>query len=60
MLVGYARVSMEDQRPDLQLSALTAAGGDPSRIYTDKASGLRAIRPGLADALRALREGDVW
>lgn len=63
MLIGYARVSTEDQRLDLQLAALTAAGVDPTRIYTDKASGLRANRPGLADALRTLREGDtlvVW
>jgi len=59
VLIGYARVSTEDQRLDLQLSALTVAGVDPSRVYTDKASGLRANRPGLADALRALREGDV-
>jgi predicted site-specific integrase-resolvase len=41
VLIGYARVSTEDQRLDLQLAALAAAGVAPSRIYTDKASGLR-------------------
>lgn len=57
MLIGYARVSTTDQSLDLQRDALVAAGCDP--IYTDVASGSRDDRPGLQEALRALRSGDV-
>jgi DNA invertase Pin-like site-specific DNA recombinase len=61
MLVGYARVSTDDQSLDLQYDALTKAGCE--RIFDDKASGARDDRPGLADALPHLRQGDclvVW
>jgi DNA invertase Pin-like site-specific DNA recombinase len=61
MLVGYARVSTDDQSLDLQYDALTRAGCE--RIFDDKASGARDDRPGLADALSHLRQGDclvVW
>jgi DNA invertase Pin-like site-specific DNA recombinase len=63
MLIGYARVSTDDQTLDLQLDALKAVGCPPSRIYTDTASGAKTARPGLAKALEILREGDtlvVW
>lgn len=59
MLIGYARVSTDDQKLDLQMDALTRAGVDPTRIYTDRASGVRSDRRGLSEALRAAREGDV-
>ena len=59
MLVGYARVSTTDQKLDLQIDALKAAGVDPSNVYADKASGARDDRPGLAKALVALNAGDV-
>lgn len=60
LLIGYARVSTDDQELHLQLDALTAAGVDPRRIYSDKASGARgANRPGFAAALRACRSGDT-
>lgn len=61
MLIGYARVSREDQNLELQLEALNAAGCD--RIFSDKRSGAQKVRKGLEDALSHLRKGDtliVW
>jgi len=61
MLIGYARVSTQDQNLSLQLEALTQAGC--KRIFDDKLSGSRVNRPGLARALDILRDGDtlvVW
>jgi DNA invertase Pin-like site-specific DNA recombinase len=60
MLIGYARVSTDDQSLDLQLDALKKAGCKPERIYTDKLSGLKTKRPGLDEALGQLREGDIF
>src|SRR5688500_14791274 len=57
MLIGYARVSKDEQVLDLQLDALAAAGVE--RVFTDKQSGAKADRRGLAEALSHLREGDV-
>lgn len=61
MLIGYARVSTQDQNPELQRDALTKAGCQ--KIFEDKVSGTRAERPGLARALEMLRKDDtlvVW
>ena len=61
MLIGYARVSTEDQKLDLQRDALALVGCH--RVFEDRASGARADRPGLAAALSHLRRGDtlvVW
>ena len=61
MLIGYARVSTVDQDPSLQLDALRAAGCD--ELYEERASGARADRPVLAEAMKYAREGDtlvVW
>lgn len=61
MMIGYARVSTEDQNLDLQRDALAKAGAE--RVFEDKASGARDDRPGLADALSHVRKGDcliVW
>ena len=58
MRVGYGQVSITEQHLNLQRDALTQAGCD--RIYTDTASGAKAERPGLAEALNYLRDGDCW
>ena len=55
--IGYARVSTNDQDTALQIDALQKA--KCSRIYQDTASGAKTERPGLAEALAYLREGDV-
>lgn len=57
MLIGYARVSTQDQNLELQREALTKSGCQ--KVFEDKVSGTRADRPGLAKALEMLREGDT-
>lgn len=59
--IGYARVSTDDQRLDLQKDALTGAGCID--IYEEKESGKNADRPALGYCRRALAAGDtlvVW
>ena len=60
-LLGYARVSTGHQSLDQQLDALTAAGVDAERVYTDKLSGnsTREQRPGLVALLDYARPGDA-
>ncbi|HYE51828.1 MAG TPA: recombinase family protein, partial [Azospirillaceae bacterium] len=55
LLIGYARVSTDDQKLDLQRDAMAKAGVDPARLYTDQMSAVKARRPGLEAALKALR-----
>jgi|TARA_R110000823_G_scaffold60123_6_gene143910 DNA invertase Pin-like site-specific DNA recombinase len=61
MLVGYARVSTDDQNLNLQRDALDQAGCE--QIFKDQLSGAKAERPGLHQALQYARTGDtivVW
>ena len=61
MLLGYARVSTDDQNLDLQRDALEAAGCE--RMFEDMASGAKADRIGLAALMTVLRAGDtvvIW
>lgn len=61
MLIGYVRVSTNDQNTDLQRSALKSA--NCNLIFEDKISGKTSDRPGLKKAVRALEPGDtlvVW
>lgn len=61
MLVGYARVSTQDQDTSLQRVALEGAGCD--RVFQETASGAQRDRPELLSALEYMRDGDtlvVW
>ena len=57
MIIGYARVSTDDQNLDGQLDALKAAGAE--RIFADKITGTARSRPELDRLLDQLRQGDV-
>src|ERR1700691_5013159 len=57
MLIGYARVSTDEQDTAAQVAALKAAGCE--RIYREKASGGRWNRPELHRLLDQLRKADV-
>jgi DNA invertase Pin-like site-specific DNA recombinase len=59
--LGYARVSTGRQSLDAQTDALTAAGVDAARVYSDKLSGTstREERAGLAALLDYARPGDA-
>ena len=56
-LIGYARVSTEDQTPLPQAQALTAAGC--TEIHEEQASGGNRARPVLARVLDRTRKGDT-
>lgn len=57
MIIGYARVSTEDQNLDGQLDVLARAGCE--RIYKEKLSGSNRDRAELIRCLDTLREGDT-
>ncbi|WP_369935309.1 recombinase family protein [Ruegeria sp. A3M17] len=61
VLIGYARVSTQDQDPELQVDALKRVGCE--KIFIEKASGAKRDRPELIAALDYAREADtivVW
>jgi DNA invertase Pin-like site-specific DNA recombinase len=61
MIIGYARVSTQDQNAQLQLDALAKAGC--KQVYQEKATGKFRDRPELVACLRSMRKGDtlaVW
>jgi DNA invertase Pin-like site-specific DNA recombinase len=61
MFIGYARVSTQEQTLNLQKDALEQAGC--TKLFTDTASGAKAERKGLDEALNYVRKGDalvVW
>jgi DNA invertase Pin-like site-specific DNA recombinase len=63
MLIGYARVSTQEQNLELQINALQAAGC--KKIFTEKASGAQRDRPELKAALEYMRANEddtlvVW
>jgi len=61
MLIGYARVSTDDQHLTLQHDALQKAGCD--KVFSDQQSGTTTERPGLASLFESLRPGDtlvIW
>jgi DNA invertase Pin-like site-specific DNA recombinase len=61
MLIGYARVSTDDQNLHLQKDALNTTGRD--KIFEDCLSESKSKRPGLDAALEMLRAGDtliIW
>jgi DNA invertase Pin-like site-specific DNA recombinase len=57
MIIGYARVSTDDQTLDAQQAALTAAGAE--KVYSEKISGTVTDRKALARAIAALGPGDT-
>lgn len=57
MKIGYARVSTQDQRLNLQLEALRKAGC--MRVYREKTTGAYRDRPELNRMLDRLRQGDI-
>ena len=63
MLVGYMRVSTQEQTTSLQKDALLKYGVDERNIFADVVSGASKNREGLNHALEFLKSGDtlvVW
>jgi DNA invertase Pin-like site-specific DNA recombinase len=60
LLIGYARVSTDEQDLTAQRNALDALGVSADRVYVDHGlTGTKRDRPGLREALAACRAGDT-
>ncbi len=57
MIVAYARVSTDEQRVDVQITALKAAGA--TKIYVEKISALNAKRPQFNAMMKFVERGDT-
>jgi DNA invertase Pin-like site-specific DNA recombinase len=57
MIIGYARVSTEEQNLGMQLDALNKAGCE--KIFQEKISTTKANRPGLEEMMSQLNVGDI-
>ena len=57
MILGYARVSTQEQNLDRQIDQLNQAGC--ARIFQEKASGTKKDRPELDNLIDHIREGDI-
>ncbi len=58
MLIGYVRVSTNDQNTELQRNALECAGCE--RIFEDKISGTKSDRPGLKNCSEHYQQVTLW
>lgn len=58
-LIGYARVSTEDQNLQAQIDALSAVGVLDDNMHAEKRSAAAKRRPALEDALADCRPGDT-
>ena len=59
MLVGYARVSTEQQNLDRQIDMLISYGVDKRNIYKEKITGTKLNREQLNKMIDELQQGDV-
>ena len=57
MIIGYARVSTDDQKLEAQTDILESAGAE--RVFADKITGSVRSRPQLDQMIDQLRQGDV-
>lgn len=58
-MIGYARVSTEDQNLDRQIDALVKYGVDERLIYSEKITGTKMDRPELSKMINSLKKGDI-
>ncbi len=57
--IGYARVSTEEQKLDLQVDALLRVGCEDDFIFRENVSGVKTTRPQLDLMMKTLRKGDT-